>query len=259
MGLFKKISDTFSKKKNASQDETGEENKELQPILQVDHDPKGKPLDWFSSKEGMEALKEYTSVKSFMLQERYKKEYLGDEFWRKRTFTFYLSQSYKNEMLPLIYFEWLTTVVSRANELSYCREGDDILKDALCLQAQPFTLDEDGEPQPKNPIYSLDEIVSTEKNPLLYFYSKFKLFTFENDDQGSEEDKSKVYTIIMQFIANQCIFDKDIISKNRWIFEENTYFNEMGIVRKVKGFLKKCAELSVNNSQYFHDLLENLG
>ena len=49
--------------------------------------------------------------------------------------------------------------------------------------------------------------------------------------------------------------DKDIIANNPWLFENDVYFNNLGMARKAKGFYKKCLELATDK-KYFEDKLK---
>ena len=58
----------------------------------------------------------------------------------------------------------------------------------------------------------------------------------------------------MRFLSVYGAADKDIVSKNQWIFAKETYYNDMGLVRQKKAFLKKCAELSTIPQAFEHEL-----
>lgn len=130
-----------------------------------------------------------------------------------------------------------------------------MLANVLSVQAKPFYIDDDGEPQPIEPAFTPEEIVSIDKNPTLIFVKNFNCFELNDDAQGSWDNKYELWSNILIWLGVFSSSDKEIISKNPWIFSKEVCFNDLGTIRKTKGFYKKCIELTTNEK--YKALFEN--
>lgn len=217
-----------------------------------DYNPKGKPLEWFSSEEGMESCKKHTTPQNFMLEVTYMKEFEkknpNEPKYDDISFPIFL-QVYHNAadaMLPCFYFKALANAI-KVQPLQI-RGVFEWFIDFMKIMAQPFTINDDGEPEACQPLLTPEEIVSVEKNPLLNFVKNFDVFVIEDDELGSAADKYALYWSVMKFLA--ATVRETVIEENQWLFDKGTYLNDFGTVRKRKGFLKQCKELS-NFPEYF--------
>jgi hypothetical protein len=224
-------------------------------IVKGDLNAIDKPLKWFDSEDGITALKEYTKPQNYLLQEKYRKQYdeLSKQPWALSS---YIQIFHKDVKAPCVYFGNLLGNF-KVRPLNYSI-AINYITDLLCLSVMAFDIDEDGEPKHVEPKLTLEKAVSLEKNPLLYFASKFDFFDLKDDDQGTFDDKWTAYSLMLKFLVIQAVQNDAVITENPWILEKSTYFNEMDTVRKEKGFLKKCIELSGENSQYFEIMLKRL-
>lgn len=244
MGLFNKL---FNSSKEKSKEP---KTNQIDP---KDTDPKGKDLNWFASDIGLETLKAYTTPKSYILQENIEKE--KNYNYSEYSLDVFISAVYKDAKVPYVYFKSLIENIA-AQPLRYTGPKEMFIK-LLSVQAKPFYLGDDGEPQPKDTMLTPSEIVSVEKNPILYFVSNFNCFLLQDDVEGSWNDKWDIFCTVVLFLGTEVAFDKDVISKNHWLFESSTYFNDLGTLRKKKGFIKKGIELA-SNKKYFEDLLKEV-
>lgn len=216
-----------------------------------DFNPTGKKANWFTSADGLESLRIYTSMQSYMLEDK-----LAEEYEKKSidcSFRTFLKVYHNDAQVPSLYFAALVQVI-KVQPLEYVGPND-MLVFALKTMARPYELNEAGETIARNPILPLEDIVSFEKNPVLNFVKNFKIFYLINDYTGSFDDKYNLYTLVLTFLP--AIADKFVIEKNQWIFDKSTYINEHGFVRKEKDFLTKCKELSAF-PQFFDDLISKL-
>jgi len=242
MGLF----DIF--KKASGQEEQRKKEEELNR-----GNPKDKNLEWFASEEGINSFKEYTTPQNYILEETIQKE--KESKYNQYSLDVVMSVFHKTAKVPYLYFTSLVSNI-KVQPLEYVGPIE-MLVGVLSLQAKTYYLDDDGEPQPKETDLSPEEIVSVEKNPVLNFVSNFKCFDLKDDMKGSWDDKWKLYSTIIIFLGIESIKDKDVVSKNKWIFEDSSYFNDLGTVRKEKGFIKKAIELSPNK-EYFEKRISEL-
>lgn len=217
--------------------------------------PKDKNLEWFASEEGLNSFKEYTTPQNYILQETIQKEKEKESRYDEYSLDIFISVFHETAKVPNLYFSSLVRNI-KVQPLEYVGPIEMLVK-VLSLQAQTYYLDDDGEPQPKETDLSPEEIVSVEKNPVLNFVSNFKCFDLKDDMKGSWDDKWKLYSTIIIFLGIESIKDKDVVSKNKWIFEGSSYFNDLGTVRKEKGFIKKAIELSPNK-EYFEKRISEL-
>ena len=72
--------------------------------------------------------------------------------------------------------------------------------------------------------------------------------------QGSWRDKWELLSMVMVWLGVYGASDKDILANNPWVFVKESYINEMGTVRKLKGFYKKAMEVS-SYKDYFENKL----
>lgn len=205
--------------------------------------PDKKALEWFGSEDGLQTFNEYITVQNYLLEERIKEEHKST--FSDSDFDIFLRVVHKDEKIPYGYFKKLTEALNVQALKSYtCTTR--ILIDALSAQAKPFSIDEDGEPQPSIPAFTPEEIVSTDKNPTLNFVKNFNCFEIKDDAEGSWQDKYMLWSDILIWLATYGDLDKDILSKNAWIFSKEVYLNEFGTLRKTKAFYKKCMELATD-------------
>jgi len=205
--------------------------------------PDNKSLEWFSSEDGIKTFNEYITAQNYLLEETIKKE--QETKYADYDLDAVIAVFHKDAKLPSIYFEKLANKID-VQALKFVGPTK-LLVNVLSIQAKPFYIDDDGEPQAKMPFFTPEEIVSIEKNPVLNFVKNFNCFELKDDTQGSWDDKWELWSSILKFIGIfGVVDDKDIISKNPWIFSKEVYFNELGTVRKLKGFCKKCIELTTD-------------
>ena len=217
-----------------------------------DYDPEGKPLEWFSSEAGLEAYKMYVTPQNYFLEDTCKEEYERKKDSCKY-YSVFLKVYHKGAKLPGMYFEALVNSIN-VQHLSLVGTSG-MLVDCLKTMAKPFTINDDGEPEACPTDLTPEEIVSVEKNPLLYFVSNFNVFEMENDALGTLLDKYYLYSDAMIYLSTHA---KDIVwEENQWLFDKSTYLNDFGTVRKEKSFLKKCKELS-KFPEFFENALARL-
>ena len=207
--------------------------------------PDGKSLEWFSSEDGLKTYCERISLISSSSVEKEKK-------YPDYDFDLVVKVIYEESKLPCIYFKKLVDSIS-VQALSYVGTTNLVIN-ALSILAKPFYVDEDGEPQAITPAYTPEEITSVEKNPILNFVANFKCFELKDDEQGSWEDKYELWSSIIVWLGVYAQSDKNIIANNPWIFSNDTYFNDLGVIKKIKAFCKKASELATNK-KYFENLL----
>ena len=251
----------FVKKSKAKNDSNNQEttatNKKEEVKKQKEEenrfDPEDKSLEWFCSEDGLKTFDEYTTAQNYLLEETIKKE--KEEKYNEYDLEMVVSVIHKNAKLPFVFFKNLIKNI-KAQSLEYVGPIE-LVVEILSLQAKPFYIDDDGEPKPKNRALLPEEIVSIEKNPVLKYVSNFNCFELADDAQGTWEDKWNMWSKIMFWLCSKCITDKDVISKNPWIFSKDTYLNELGTARKMKGFYKKCIELAADeDKKYFEEKLK---
>ena len=204
--------------------------------------PDGKSLQWFSSEDGMKSFSEYVTAQNYLFEETIKKEHKSK--YSEYSFNVFVSVVHKDAKLPSVYFKKLVDAID-VQALEYVGPTD-LLTDVLSIQARPFYIDDDGEPQALEPAFTPEEIVSIDKNPALNFVKNFTCFELEDDAQGSWESKYALWSDILIWVGVFGGSNKEIISENPWVFSKETYFNDLGIVRNEKGFYKKCIELTTN-------------
>ena len=217
-----------------------------------DYNPAGKPLEWFTSEIGLESFKKHVTPQNYMLEENYKVEY--EKNFSKYSYVLYLNVCHKGETLPTVYFDALKGAIN-VQQLSLVGTAE-LFRDLLKILAKPFYINDDGEPEACPPQLPPEQLLSVDKNPLLNFVKNFNVFDIEDDELGTASDKYDIYIRVLFFLAKNV---KEIsIEENKWLFDKNTYLNDFGTVRKEKGFLKKCKEVSAY-TEYFDEALAKLG
>lgn len=180
--------------------------------------PEGKSLQWFGSENGIKAFNEYVTVQNYLLEDRIKEEQKTK--FSDSDFDIFIRVVHKDAKIPYVYFKKLTEALNVQALKSYtCTTR--ILIDVLSAQAKPFSLDEDGEPQLSPPAFAPEEIVSTDRNPVLNFVKNFNCFEIKDDAQGSWEDKYMLWSDILIWLGTRGDLDKGIISQNPWIFSKD--------------------------------------
>lgn len=82
-------------------------------------------------------------------------------------------------------------------------------------------------------------------------------FKLCDDEKGSSTSKYRLYTLVTGFLACQSKFDKDVLSRNKWVFDESVYFNNLGLVKTENAFIKRIIELTEGDDKdYFERRLE---
>lgn len=214
-------------------------------------DPKDKPLEWFGSEDGLKTFGDYMTAQNYFLEDTIVKE--KEEKYEKYDLDTVIKVIHKEAKVPYTYFNALIKNIE-AQPLDYVGPSE-LLISILKMQAKPFIIDDDGEPQPHvNPITPA-EIVSVEKNPVLNYISNFKCYELKDDAMGAWKEKWDLLSSIMIWLGVHGMDDKEIVANNSWIFAKETYLNDMGTVRKVKGFYKKCIELTPAYKEYFENKL----
>ncbi len=246
MGLFDKIKDSISKAKEAANQKQEEERRRQEEAKRKQEEatrfnPDGKSLEWFGSEDGIKTFNEYITAQNYLLEETIRKE--QKEEYADFSLESVVSVFHKDAKLPFIYFKKLVDKID-VQALEYVGPTN-LLVGYLSIQAKPFYIDDDGEPQPIVPQLTPEEIVSVEKNPILNYAKNFNCFELADDAQGSFDDKWDLWSNVLMWLGMYSS-NKDIISKNKWIFSKEVYLNELGTVRKLKGFYKKCIELAAD-------------
>lgn len=265
MGLFDKVKGVINDAKNAIKDakdqvvqqaaQKQEEERKRQEEEQRRREdekrrqeeanrfnPDGKSLQWFSSEDGIKTFNEYITAQNYLLEETIKKEY--ESKYSQYSFEIFVSVFYKDAKVPSVYFKKLADAID-VQALKYVGPTN-MLVEVLSVQSTPFYIDDDGEPQAIEPAFTPEEIVSVDKNPVLNFVKNFDCFELGDNAQGSRGDKFKLWSEILIWLGIFSRSDREILSKNPWIFSNEVYFNDLGTVRKPKGFYKKCIELATD-------------
>ena len=199
---------------------------------------KNKPLEWFYSEEGVKALEERITPKKYLENEKFSIDCDDDT--------------------PSAYFEAFINSIKNVEMLEFKIGWKTLNLVANCLfnQANPISYDEDGEPKLRESVFNSKDILSFEKNPVLYFVKNFKGFSFYGEKDVYELfRKSELILEAIAFVYYESE-DEEIISKNQWLFDSSSYLNDLGTFRDYKSFFKKGIELS-SNPDYFKNLLEN--
>lgn len=260
MGLFDKIKGIVNgkieqitqkqeeDKKKQEEDKKKQEEERRKREEANRYNPEGKSLEWFASEDGLKAFNEYMTPQNYLLEETIRKE--KEEKYRQYDFEVVVNVFHKQAKIPYIFFKNLIKNID-VQPLKYVGPIN-MLINVLSVQAKPFYFDDDGEPQPRERLLREDEIISIDKNPVLNYVSNFNCFELKDDVQGSWNDKWNMWSEMLIWIGVYA--DKEFIANNSWIFSNDTYFNNMGTVRKIKGFYKKCIELA-DNKEYFEQKL----
>ena len=213
--------------------------------------PDKKSLEWFGSEDGIKTYHEYITAQNYLLEETVKKEHEAE--YSKYDFDVFLRVVHPDAKMPSVYFRKLADAID-VQALKYVGPTN-MLVNVLSVQGKPFYIDDDGEPQAVTPDLTPEEIVSVEKNPALNFVKNFNCFELADDAQGAWKDKFDLWSTILIWLGVYGPSDKEILSNNPWIFSKEVYLNELGTVRKRKGFCKKCMELATDEKYkaYFEE------
>ena len=199
-----------------------------------------KPLEWFYSEEGVKALEERITPKKYVENEKF-------------------SIACDNDT-PSAYFEAFIKSIKNVEMLEFKIgwKTQNVVANCLFNQANPISYDGDGEPKLRESVFNSKDILSFEKNPVLYFVKNFKGFSFYGEKDIFESiRKSELILEAIAFVYYESLNkDEEIISKNQWLFDSSSYLNDLGTFRDYKSFFKKGIELS-SNPNYFKNLLEN--
>lgn len=250
MGLFDKIINGILGGTKEEREQKKEEERKKQEEANR-FNPVGKRLEWFCSEDGIKTFNEYITIQNYFLEETIKKE--QKENYDEYSLDLVVDVVHKGAKIPYIFFKNLIKNID-AQPLEYVGPIDMVVE-VLSIQAKPFYIDDDGEPQSSVPSLTPEEIVSVEKNPVLNYVSNFKCFELKDDVQGSWDDKWTLWSDILIWLGIYSSFDKEFLSNNSWVFSKEVYFNDLGTLRKPKGFYKKCIELATQK-EFFEKKLE---
>ena len=257
MGLFDKVKGVINNAKEqaaelAAQKQEEERRKQEEAKRREEEanrfNPDKKSLEWFSSEDGLKTFDMYITAQNYILEKTIKEEH--ESQYSQYSFDVFVSVLHKDAKMPSVYFKKLADTID-VQALKYVGPTN-LLTNVLSVQAKPFYVDDDGEPQAVVPDLTPEEIVSVDKNPALMFVKNFNCFELNNDAQGSWENKYELWSNILIWLGVYGGSDKDIMSKNPWIFSKEAYFNDLGTVRKPKGFYKKCIELATDEKYKAH-------
>ena len=245
MGLFDKIKGAINNvKEQVAQKQEEEKRRQEEEKRKWEEanrfNPDKKNLEWFGSEDGIKTFNEYITAQNYILEETIKKEH--EAKYSEYSFDVFVSIVHKDAKMPSVYFKKLVDAID-VQVLEYVGPIN-FLVDVLSVQAKPFYIDDDGEPQSITPDFTPEEIVSIVKNPALNFVKNFNCFELKDDTQGSWRDKYELWSNVLIWLGVYSGSDKEIISRNPWVFSKEVYFNELGTIRKAKGFYKKCIELT---------------
>lgn len=239
MGIFKAVFESLFGSKKQTSTQPSDPNKSSTPV--IDHNPRNKKADWFPSKEGIESLKEHTTPKAYLLEERLNQEYKNKDFGgRDVSFDIFLNVYHKDAVIPQVYFSNFVNTIE-VQPLKYVGPSA-MLTGVLSTLAKTYYLDDDGEPVEKKSALTPEDLVSFENNPVLKFVKAFTCFQIEDDDEGSWTDKFALYSDVLIFLGLCSFGDKNVLNENAWLLDKATYFNNLGTVKKEKGFIKYCIE-----------------
>lgn len=220
------------------------EKTESNTLLSSDNKPEGKSLEWFTSEAGLEAYRKYVTTRNYMREKTYKEEFGKQN--KDYNFYMYLSIYHEGETLPSLYFDALVKALN-VQQLSLVGTHEAFIN-IMNAMASPLIINEDGEPEASDDAMPPMLMLSVEKNPLLYFVKNFNVFEIKDDDLGSTHDKYVLYIEAMYFIGSH--WSRTTIEENKWLFDKDTYLNDIGTVRKRLSFYKKCLEVS-GDAEYF--------
>lgn len=233
--------------------------KETKPNTNIDenkYNPENKRLDWFSSEDGLKTLKDYTSPKCYLLEDRLKKEYDDKDFPNgKLSFVSFVNIYHKKSKIPSVYFDCFVNNIN-VQPLKYVGPSEAVTN-ILAFQAKNFVLNDDGEPEVIERGLKIEDVISLEKNPVLKFVKEFKVFELNDDDSGSWSDKFALYLDALYFLAKASDEDTEILNENMWLLEKETYFNSLGVIKSEKTFYKYCISKSTY-PKYFENELDKL-
>ena len=228
--------------------------------------------DWFNSEMGQEVFKEYTTPRGWFCEdEKDIEEYLpGGKEWEAGNLRgtkdllsmLRMFPNYKNPKIPFEFY--VCFVISlQFKVLEFNEFFRLILLYYLMLASSTYILDEDDEPVKNNPPLSPKEAFSIEKNPFLAFCSSFDE-TLYREIREAEVDKGgrRLIYLSFEFIATSVLEYADernnILEKNHWVFERETYINELtGTVRSEKSYLKNAIS-KASDSTFFENELNDL-
>lgn len=237
MGFFDKIKDTFNnlKKKAAQKQEEAKRKHEEATRL----NPKEKPLEWFTSEDGLFTFSQYFTIQSYFLEEKIKKE--QEEQSPDTAPEIYAMVYHPTAKLPCIYLSYFIESIG-AQMLKYVAPAEFSSK-MLRILAMPYSIGEDGEPHATPPVLPPEVLLSVEKNPMLNYIVNFKSFNFGADERGSAQDKWTILSCMIGWLAHR-VNDPEVLAKNPWVFSDEVYLNDLGMVRKEKSFYKQCIDLA---------------
>ena len=237
MGLFDGIKKKMAEKKEAERKRQEEAKRKREEATRLN--PKEKPLAWFSSEDGLQAFGLYFTISNYLLEEEIKEEQKANK--PDIELEIYAMVYHPEAKLPCIYLSYFIESID-AQMLRYVAPAN-YLNCMLSIQARPYLINEDGEPEVINPMLPPEVLLSVEKNPLLNYIVNFKNFLFGTDERGTAKDKWMILSNMMTWLSSRAK-DSEILAKNPWVFSDEVYFNDVGTVRKEKSFYKKCIELA---------------
>lgn len=213
-------------------------------------DPEEKPYSWFLSQDGQKAYQQTMTIQNFKLDEVYEKEQKEKDI---EYFEVLVHVYHKGFQSPRIY---LRSLVSALGEVQGCSDAlqytfpIDATAGVLGIIAKPFYSDDNGDPVACDPTLNSRDMCDADKNPILKFVRDFHVYNFANDDMEWKEMVGLWHEALF-FVLDQVIDEKmDVLEKNPWLFEKDSYFNTVGGLRTVKSFLANAADVS-SDPEYF--------
>ncbi len=213
-------------------------------------DPTDKPYEWFISERGQESFNAFMSDP--------KNYFWNKDFWEEgnliSSYSEWLSimlesRTFPGRKNPLAYFAWLLNAIEKKHK------GESVLKHrelwtpaiyCLGLLSRPFVFDEYGDPVPVSfPVHG-SIICSIEANPVLAYLDALPFDWFEGDHGvGDHLYLCLVYTAI-KFLGVKLLGDRDwdVLNKNPWLLQKETYVSSVGTLRTIEGFLASGAKSS---------------
>lgn len=251
-------------------------------------EPCCKSLEWFSSKDGLKAFDDYCGAQNYIYEDseigkalkestcrwlvRNKTVKEWDSFYNKipnsgpfssNVYDYYvceidLGESVSYEKMPFYYFGCLAeAIVRKNNEINETEMA--IIIDGLEKISKPFWVDEQGK-RVSIELFTKEFILSVNKNPILNYSLNIKCLDLGNKLTGEDEEKVKLFAIILDYLyiymlnnnSKQNEINLDFL---KFIFDNDTYFDEFGIVKKEKIFLNDCFNLTKDD--FFKKRIEN--
>lgn len=237
MGLFAKIKENLEakQKQKAEEERIAREKAEEEKRLKEQK----------RKEEIIDNLGVVCTYKYIMAEEKLRKKYEASEY-TSLGFKRYAQIMASSECgvtadnLPgLLLEEFLGMFEAKGDALDYVGPNE-LLVEELKVLLRNFVTDDNGEIQQCEPALSAKELLPIENNPLLNFAFNFDCFEFGDESDGPFKDKYDLYAEAMKFIVYCIILKKsDIIERNQWLFDRDTYLNDFDMIRKKSSFFQQ--------------------